>query len=174
MKNNFIYKYFDNLPKEQIQQEIVAYHRTKKFPMHFYPTDIPELLLNLPTINMWFKDQGLTVQTCAHLVQRAHSKQIKHVDTGNQTIALNFPIEVIPDAYTVFYKLKGTIVEKFTPVTNVKYSEYVDHDPEELGRYVLRQPTFINIKLPHAIINNSDLDRYCFSFRFKEDPWHLI
>lgn len=174
MKNNFIYKYFDNLPKEQIQQEIIAYHKTKKFPMHFYPTDIPELLLNLPTINMWFKEQGLTVQTCAHLVQRANSQQAIHIDTGNQNIALNFPIEVIPDAYTVFYKLKGIIVEKFTPVTNVKYAEYIDNDLEELGRYVLRQPTFINIKLPHSIINKSNLDRYCFSFRFKEDPWHLI
>lgn len=176
MNNNFIYKHLDtsDMDIEQIQKEIIAYHKFRNFPnVNFLTMQPADILPNLPTLATWFEKQGLVVDRCAHLGQRPQSQQALHIDTGNNSIALNFPIEVVEEAYTLFYKFKGKLVDRYTPNTNVRYQEYVDDALEELGRYVLKAPTLINIKLPHSIVNKSDTIRYCFSFRFKEDPWHL-
>ena len=173
MNQNFIYKYIDHLPIEQIHKEIITYHQSREFPSHFYLVDIAEVLSNLPTLSDWFRDQRLISIHCAHLVQKANSQQALHIDTGNQQIALNFPVEIVDEAYTAFYKFKGKLVDKLTPKTGVRYQQYIDNELEELGRYCLTQPTLINIKLPHRIVNLSATNRYCFSFRFAEDPWRL-
>jgi len=176
MATNFTFKHLDttDMDIDQIQKEINEYHKLKNFPnVNFYSMQPVDILPNLPTLAAWFEKQGLVVDRCAHLGQNPHSKQVLHIDTGSNCLALNFPIDIVEEAYTVFYKFKGKLVDRYTPNTNIRYQEYVDDNLEELGRYVLTKPTILHIKLPHSIVNNSDRIRYCFSFRFTKDPWHL-
>lgn len=173
---NFVYKYIDVDNLDQVLREIKSFHKFKNFTKpNFYNMSPEEVMPHLPTLNEWFIKKNLKPKYIAHIGQLKRSSQAVHIDTGDNDLALNFPIDVVHEAYTVFFKNKGELKTAYTPNTNVKYSVYVDLDPIEIGRYVLDKPALLNIKNPHAIRNKSITnDRYCFSFRFVEDPWHLI
>jgi hypothetical protein len=72
------------------------------------------------------------------------------------------------------FENNGQLVMAYTKKTNLPFSRYVDETPVELSRFVLSSPTLINIKVPHQVVNDSNMDRICLSFRFDPDPWHLI
>ena len=176
---NFIFKYIDIDADvlDQIMLEIKKFHTFKNFETHNFTTvNAKEAMPHLPTLEKWFQQNNLTPYYVAHMGQAALSEQDIHVDSGDNSLALNFPIDIVEECATLFFEKNGEIETRYTPVTNVKYLKYVDHNPMvEIGRYTLTKPTLINVGIPHAIRNGSKTNmRYCFSFRFKEDPWHLV
>ena len=173
---SFIFKYIDVDDLDQVMQEIKQFHAFKRFPVpNFFSMKPEEVMPHLPTLEKWFNKHNMETNLIAHIGQPPNSIQAVHIDSGPLSIALNFPIDIVSECSTLFFENKGEIVENYTPVTNIKYLTYVDPDPVVIGEYVLTHPTLLNIKLPHSIRNKSATEtRYCFSFRFKQDPWHLI
>lgn len=173
MLTSFTYRYI-NIPNfEQIAKEIAASDFSRDL-YNFRIINHNSVLEKIPTLANWFKDKNLIVSKLAFLNVRQASIQTLHIDTGDNDLALNFPVYGCEGVFTEFYKNKGQIVESFVPHTGVKYYRYVDDNPELLSTYVLTRPTLLNVKIPHRVVNKTDHDRICYSFRFKTDPWHLL
>ena len=173
-KENFLYQevLIPNLDK--IYAEIQTYDRLLNYKGKFSLCDVAQSEKSLPTLWSWFQQQKLCVHLVCHIHLFSGVSQPIHTDANDPILALNFPISGCETTPTVFYKNKGTFIKYFTPKTNLPYFQYTDSNPEEIGRYTLTKPTLINIKTPHAVLNSSNFDRVCFSFRFKPDPWNLV
>ena len=171
----FKHLHLDNY--SEVQDEINKYCRSLQLPVHtiFKPLVVDDVIWATPKLFSWFAKNNLTPVTVAYIAVAPESNQVMHVDPGPSALALNFPVgDILYDAHTSFYRNKGRWSNSSTPHTNVGYIEYTDPEPEEVGRYVLTQPTLIHIKIPHSIKNLSTQPRVCLSFRFKIDPWNLI
>jgi hypothetical protein len=173
----FCYKYLHIENYNELQAEIDSYCQRLDLPVHtiFKPLALDDVIWNTPKLFAWFTKNNLKLTTVAYIAVAPESDQVMHVDPGQSALALNFPVgEIRYDAHTSFYRNKGRWTNSATPYTNVGYIEYTDPAPEEVGRYVLTQPTLLHIKIPHSIKNPGAHPRVCLSFRFKIDPWNLI
>jgi len=172
--SNFYFKSL-NIPSiEQINEEIKVYDQTRESTIGFSHVNNNLVLNALPTLTQWFNEHSMIVERIAVLTIKSNSIQVPHVDQGTQSLAINFPLQHCNDTWTRFFKNTGTVVKKFTPDTKIPYLAYIDNNMQEDTRYELTGPTLINIKKPHSVMNKTNFDRSCISFRFKEDPWFLL
>jgi hypothetical protein len=164
-----------NIPNvEQINEEIKVYDQTRESTVGFSHVNNDLVLNALPTLTKWFNEHNMIIDRIAVLVIKSNSIQVPHVDQGTQSLAINFPLQHCADTWTRFFKNTGIVVKKFTLDTKVPYLAHIDSNRQEDARYELTGPTLINIKKPHSVMNNTNFDRSCISFRFKEDPWFLL
>lgn len=172
LKESFVYKYLDMPCLDQILAEIAQ----SDFPTNLYNFKIIDhirILEKTPSLLNWFNENNLVIDRLAFLNQKAQTTQVLHVDSGPSELALNFPVSGCHEVKTEFYEDNGHQEEAFVPNTGLKYYRYVSDKLIFKSEYELTKPTLINIKVPHRIVNNTDHDRICYSFRFKEDPWFL-
>lgn len=172
--NDFYFKSLIIPDIETINAEIKLYDQNREPTLGFSHVNNSLVLNSLPTLNKWFSEHNMVVDRTAVLIIRSNDIQIPHIDQGAQSLAINFPLQHCNNTWTRFFKNTGILVQKFTPYTNLPYLEYVDDNMQEETRYELTGPTLINIKQPHSVINKTNFDRSCISFRFKEDPWFLL
>ena len=172
--DDFYFKSLNISNIEQINEEIKSYDTNREPTVGFALVDNTIVLTALPTLNKWFTDCNMIVDRIAVLIIKSNNIQMPHVDLGIQSLAINFPLQHCNDTWTRFFKNTGTLVKKFTPDTKVPYLAYIDDNMQEDTRYELTGPTLINIKKPHSVINRTNFNRSCISFRFKKDPWFLL
>jgi hypothetical protein len=153
-------------------------HLTKYTFIH---CDINETMQKLPKLNKFFNSTGIELLRIAIIVTHPNSTQDPHIDQGPERLAINFPLAGTGETFTQMFKNKGilkyvtSIDENKTAIKEQRrYLQYFDEDLEELGRYVLNRPVILNVKMPHSVVNLSNDERIGISFRFKQDPWHLI
>lgn len=149
----------------------------------FVHIDINETMKQLPTLNKFFKRIGLSeLSRIAIVTTHPCSVQDPHVDQGEETLGINFPLSGTGATYTQIFRNKGELryvtspdeENRKGPAKQRLYLQYIDDDPEEIGRYELNRPVMLNVKMPHSVINLSEDSRVGMSFRFKADPWNLI
>lgn len=174
INKTFYFKHLTIPNIENINAELKAYDQNRESTVGFSLVNNDAVLNTLPTLSKWFNEHNIVISSIAVLIIRSNTIQVPHIDTLTTSLAINFPLQHCKDTWTRFFKNTGTVVKKFTPYTNVPYLEYVDDNMQEETRYELTGPTLINIKEPHSVINKTNFDRSCISFRFKEDPWCLL
>lgn len=128
---------------------------------------------SLPTLWKWFSAVNAQPSRVCYINLKPGTSQQIHIDTGPMELALNMPVSGCLGSHTRVFENKGRVVTAYT-TTNLTFSKYIDDDPVEISRFVLDSPTLINIKMPHQVVNDTDHNRICLSFRFTPDPWHLI
>jgi hypothetical protein len=137
---------------------------------------------HLPSLAKYFASTKLgELARIAIVTTHPMQTQDPHIDQGNETLGINFPLSGNSATYTSIFKNKGR-VEYVVSQDEVKpgikeqrrYLKYIDENPEEIARYELTRPVMLNVKMPHSVVNLSKDERVGISFRFKQDPWSLI
>lgn len=153
-------------------------HLTKYTFVH---CDITTTMQQLPTLSKFFNNVGLELSRIAIVTTHPNSVQDPHVDQGEETLGINFPLSGTSATYTQIFKNKGELryvtshdESKAGIKQQRRYLKYIDDSPEEISRYELNRPVMLNVKMPHSVVNLSNDERVGISFRFKADPWILI
>lgn len=172
---DFIFKTLDIADFEKIKEEIAVFNQTMPSdPGRFNIIDNDTTLSLLPSIVKWFEENNLEVKQIAYISVGPNTVQQAHIDSGEPSLALNFPVINCEHVITQFLEfIKEDLTIQYTLGTNLPYYHYNSFDKTIIGELRLMQPTLLNVKMPHRVVNNTNLERISLSFRFKKDPWHL-
>lgn len=147
------------------------------FQDNFNYIDVSSILQKNFLLNKWIVDNNCKIIKAAVIVSTLKSSYADpHIDSQENCLALNLPLFNCNNSSTVFYDPNDidSIIDEVKP-NGVLYKKIkFKIKPREIDRYTLDRPILINTKVPHKIFHNSQTPRYAISFRFGEDPWHLI
>jgi hypothetical protein len=182
--NNFLYKKLDISAQttSEIQFELLMYiHKYVTISMTnaFETLDIIHLLTHCKKLTNALTELGVR-PAVAGLV-RSFPKQVAgnpHIDSGPQSLAINFPVQDCEHSTTNFYKPIGidsepVIISKKHP-NGTEYFHYENVTWELLDSYCLDLPTLLNVHTPHKVDHYGDQIRLAVSIRFQTDPWFLV
>lgn len=176
MNTNFIFKELHIDAVDEILAEIDNLRsKIVSEPGKFRIIDTESTLKALPLLNKWFKENNLDVKHIAYISCAANQIQEVHLDSGNNELALNFPVLNCENVVTDFFEYKEqNLTLKYTIGTNLPYLYYDITGMNIIASLNLKKPTILNIKMPHRVSNPTDLERISISFRFINDPWKLV
>jgi hypothetical protein len=83
-----------------------------------------------------------------------------HIDY-HRNCALNIPISNTENSHTVFYKLLDPIQLRYIPE---RVYSLVESPTKEIFRFTLTEPTLINTKVPHGVLDNGNQTRIIMSW----------
>jgi hypothetical protein len=170
--------YFKHLDIEYKHTEIQNFFLNRPIynTTRFEIIDLSQTLKELPSIANWFTAQRLKPKMVALISVGGNSKQKIHKDVGESILAINFPVENYKNIRTYFYKVNENALPilEHSKDTNVPYSAYAEDSCLPICHYTVETPVLLNIKEPHSVFNHTNLVRYVLSFRFYNDPHHLI
>jgi hypothetical protein len=176
--NDFLYKHIEVENLDDITKELTDWHdKNVGDKTQFKIISTKEILRSLPKLNQWFISNNLKPTDTVYLNINPLTNQAIHLDRHDKrsnNLALNFPIKNCGHTFTRFYKDTGKYTTWINPETNASYLLLDEENPELLGEYYLTKPTLLNILVPHQVFNPTLHPRVCLSFRFKDDPWHLV
>jgi hypothetical protein len=172
-RDNFYFNYID-IPYDL--NEVQAYYNSTPVTSgNFTLQDINKVLDALPSIKQWFKDNNCKPNKVAYISTDGYFVQPPHKDNSDQILAVNFPVSNCETVKTVFYDdTNVTAILKYTRAYNIPYYHYEIDKKAPIAEYILSKPVILNVKKIHSVVNNSNKDRVSLSFRFEEEPWHLI
>ena len=172
-RDNFYFNYID-IPYDL--NEVQEYYNSKPLGSgNFTLQDIDKVLDALPSIKKWFVDNNCKPNKVAYISTLANFVQPPHKDNTDQILAVNFPVYNCEEVKTVFYddtNVKTILMH--TQAHNIPYHYYVLGGREPIEQYILSKPVILNVKKIHSVVNTSNKNRVSLSFRFEEEPWHLI
>ena len=176
---DFLFKILDidTSSSEKIKEEIAIFSKNRENHIvgQFSMLDVESTLSLLPTISKWLEANKLEVIHIAYISVNPTTIQQAHIDSGESTLAINFPVINCNNVTTEFFKLESNdLTIRHSKGTNLPYYHFDNNGKDAIASFSLTQPTLLNIKMPHSVVNNTELERISLSFRFKKDPWHLI
>lgn len=170
--------YFRNIEIPDLEQILKEFKKSIDFCLYTEPftyIDI-SLLDSCQNFLSWCHVNNLMIKKIAVIVSDYKSNNaLPHIDSQENLLALNFPIEHCQNTYTEFYKLPKKYIEVVKEKHGVLSKSIISTDfGNSIARYQLLNPVLINTHQPHKIICDHKNRRICLSFRFINDPWHLI
>ena len=175
--NRFCFKELVIQDYQTIVCELTNSINCHSFRDSFNYLDVNMILEKNPTFKKWLKDNDCVLNKAAIIVTTTRSSYGEpHIDSQENSLALNFPLSNCEYSYTMFYDPSDidTIVDETKP-NGVLYKKIIfKNTPREISRYILDRPILLNTHVPHKIFHNNEKSRYAVSFRFAKDPWHLI
>lgn len=173
MSAPFYFKHID-IPYDQTEVSNFFNSRPKN-KESFEMLKAPYVLAMVPSISNWFSSQNLFPEMVAYIAVGGNSNQKIHTDGGKAVLAINFPVYNCDSVKTYFYEVDNSTVINPTNRPDNGYEVTLYENIKTVAcSYILNKPYLINIKIPHNISNHTDNSRYCLSFRFYQDPVHLI
>lgn len=167
--------YFKQLDISYDQSEILNFfNTTEKHNNGFKAMDSKDALVKLPSVAVWFDSQQIIPAYALYIAIGKHYQQPIHTDAGSRQLAINFPIYNCDTAITNFYEVDESSAKPHKTINNGLPAVEYTITKSKICSFVLTKPTLINIKAPHGVDNNTDFTRYALSFRFHQDPVHLI
>ena len=88
-----------------------------------------------------------------------------HIDY-HRNCAINIPISNTENSHTVFYKLLDPIQLRYIPE---RVYNLVESSMTEIFRFTLTEPTLINTKLPHGVLDSGDHHRIIMSWSVNDN-----
>ena len=177
MTSQFIYQVQAIPNYHRVHTQLVDHvmSQVPQFTETFSHLDLGHLLVNCTHLTDWFHNMGLSVRACALVLQPPGADQRGlHTDTQRDLVALNIGINNITDTYTAFYRVTGGVVQRKTLTNGQPWDHYEGCQLEEIARYDLLEPTWINTSVPHAVHNPTRNTRITVSFRFHQRPLKLL
>jgi len=143
----------------------------------FHEAKHNELLDNCPGIKNWLSTKKLTIRSAGIIVIPAKTNQDRHIDAidrGNNPMALNFDIEncVIPRTKMYACDIEPTLSKTRSGLNYWRYDPSANF--VQVAEFDLSAPVLFNTQVPHQVCNHTDATRISVSFRFHEDPSHLL
>jgi len=93
--------------------------------------------------------------------------------TDKRKVAMNIPIIVDDNSYTVFFKeiknFEAPIIKIGDKIQNTTAKKYFKENCEIVETLYLNTAACINTSTPHGVINNSNEDRIILSISFKKE-----
>jgi hypothetical protein len=173
IQDNFYFNYID-IPYDL--NEVQTFYKNNPIPNGYFTIqDINVVLQALPSIKKWFEDNGCKPNKVAYISTSANVVQPPHKDNSDQILAVNFPVDNCNEVETVFYddtNVRSVLLH--TRATNVPYHHYLLGDRKPTTRYILSKPVILNVKKIHSVVNTTNKDRISLSFRFEQEPWHIV
>ena len=167
--------YFKQLDISYDQSEILNFfNTTEKHKQGFKAMTATDALVKLPSVAAWFDSQQIIPAYAFYIAIGKQCQQITHIDGGSRQLAINFPIDNCDTAITNFYEVDESSAKSYKTINNNLSAVEYTITKSKICSFVLTKPTLINIKAPHNVHNNTDFTRYALSFRFHQDPMHLI
>ncbi len=172
-RDNFYYNYIDISYNEN---EVLEYYKNKPLTDGYFTLqDVDKVLDALPSIKKWFEENNCKPNKVAYISTLANFVQPPHKDNTDQILAVNFPVENCEEVKTVFYDDTGVkSILMHTQAHNIPYYYYVLGGRAPTTHYILSKPVILNVKKIHSVVNTTNKNRVSLSFRFEEEPWHLI
>lgn len=173
-----LYKYLD-CPKS-VMEEVKNFGISKKSYSRnlLCKIEADEILQACPDLKEWFASHSLEIDTAYLIMYRldeAQGSSAIHTDTDYDRLAMNFPVENTENSFTAIYEVVDGEPIKMELKNGIKFTSYNNTTLKELGRYEFSdRPVLFNVRLPHAVHFESLKVRSTFSFRFKNNPWHLF
>jgi hypothetical protein len=173
IQDNFYFNYID-IPYDL--NEVQTFYKNNPIPNGYFTIqDINVVLAALPSIKKWFEDNNCKPNKVAYISTLANVVQPPHKDNSDQVLAVNFPVDNCDEVKTVFYddtNVKSVLLH--THATNIPYHHYLLGGREPTTHYILSKPVILNVKKIHSVVNTTNKNRISLSFRFEQDPWHLV
>jgi hypothetical protein len=174
----FYFQYL-NIPFDQADISALL----KKYPLiesRFDAMNIQELEQLMPSIFAWFKEQNLEATQSFLINHQVNFKQDIHADytePGGPKLAINFPLN--QKAAESLTRLYDAVCNEKSHVTRrsenlVSFSKFNPDQVIKITEYKSTSPVILNITKPHSAWNNTEEIRGILTFRFKDDPIHLI
>lgn len=192
-RKDFLYKEIEMDSYEEIRSQFIKFYQTdlegsEWIPAFFNPVEIKYCLDNVPAFDYWCKEHNLTVRGTTFIRARPKKFEGIHIDChlehytpedGVMTLALNIPLtENCLQSDTIWYRVVDGVRRMDEIVNPIKFIPFVMWNDgakyEEIEKINLKTSTFLNIRVPHNVVNNSDSDRVAVSIRFTTDPWWLV
>jgi hypothetical protein len=132
---------------------------------------------DIPLFFSWVNANNCSIRKTAIIVSTTESLNADpHIDSQTNSLALNFPLANCSNSYTVFYDPTDIVsMTQYEKSNGVIYKKIrFNNTPKEIERYTLDSAVVINTHIPHKVFHRDSKPRYSLSFRFEEDPWHLI
>lgn len=155
----------------------------ERYPLissRFDPMKIEELRELMPTVFAWFEQNGLEPTQSFLINHQVNFKQDIHVDyteVGGPKLAINFPLNPeAAESLTRMYDINGDEQSEITrrSQNKVAFSKFNPEQVVKITEYKSTSPVILNITKPHSAWNNTQVLRGVLTFRFKNDPVHLI
>jgi hypothetical protein len=159
-----------------IKKEIDQFYIDNPIPdSYFKIINCHKVMDALPSFKKWCEINKLTPIKVAYISTPPNTRQSPHKDAGDEILAVNFPVINNDGVITEQWDEDGlSFIKLLTKDTNIPYYRYLVHGVEPQYKYILDKPVILNIKKVHSVVNNTDKPRVSLSFRFYNDPWHLI
>jgi len=193
-----------NVPNwSQIHQEMLAWQKKLGTPREWFFHNVENLgaLDEMPTLVEWFEEKNLHMAECVYIIVRPRVITNIHSDLfAPNALALNFPVTGCETVRTHFYEELPEVInrkrrdakrrmmfqginlgpsrtkppEPEPPAKPNPHPDYHIDDVRQIGDTCVNVPTMLNVSVLHSVVNTTNRPRIVFSFRFKEEPWHLI
>jgi hypothetical protein len=159
-----------------IKKEIDQFYIDNPIPdSYFKIINCYKVMEALPSFKKWCIDNKLTPIKVAYISTPANTRQSPHKDDGEEILAVNFPVVNNDEVVTEQWDESGLAsIKLMTKGTYIPYYRYLVSGVTPNASYILDKPVILNIKKVHSVVNNTDKPRVSLSFRFYNDPWHLI
>jgi hypothetical protein len=159
-----------------IKKEIDQFYIDNPIPdSYFKIIDCRRVLEALPSFKKWCSANKINPIKVAYISTAPNTRQSPHKDDGDEILAINFPVINNNGVVTEQWDEDGlSSIKLMTKGTYIPYYRYLVSGVEPQSKYILDKPVVLNIKKVHSVVNNTDKPRVSLSFRFYNDPWHLI
>ena len=158
-----------------IEQELFSFFKNNPIPeIPFQMLDIISTMNQLPMVRTWFLTNKIFPSVVAYASVNAYSETAIHIDHGNCALAINLPLYNCSTAKTFFYQCDKKYFKKVRGRTNLDYFDVPKEHSTLVNHYVMTKPVLLNLHYPHNVVNDTDDNRYCLSFRFPRTPLHLL
>ena len=141
----------------------------------FYLENNKELFLSIPEL----REELIRLELLDHVygiaVYVVHSSTPLsiHKDNGDILYSLNLPLSGCENTFVNFYHPLVPAQEKITPNGN-RYFYYPEDDCELVDQLEITTPHIINVKIPHAVINQCNEPRITMLIRFNLSAGTLL
>lgn len=170
--------YFRDIEISNLEKILEEFKKSLDFNLYTEPFTYVDVGLfdSCENFLFWCNENKLSINKIAVVVSDHKSNNaLPHIDSQENLLALNFPIENCQDTYTELYKIPEKYIEVVREKHGVLSKSIISKNFGHcVARYQLSNAVLINTHQPHKIICNHENRRICLSFRFIEDPWHLI
>ena len=200
-KDKFLYAPVSVPNWPQIHKEMLAYQQEIGTPPEWFFHNVehhgaPEAM---PTLMEWFESQGMAITECVYIIVRPRVTTNVHADLfAANRLALNFPVVGCETVRTHFYEELTEVIKNrdralrrmmfeginLGPVDRMRaerdpkkqnpHPEYKPDEVRSIDSTIVSVPTLLNVSILHAVVNKTNHPRIVFSYRFKEEPWHLV
>ena len=149
-------------------------HCEKNFARAVHFDELKDLV---PELIKQFEQKQLIYDIGRVFVTVANTDLPIHLD-GNETVqkdlALNWPVWNTDKGIMSWYTASD---DKQQVGSNPYYSSHIPYyrseDCELQDSFIINEPTWVKIGVPHGVKNLSDLNRVIISFRFRPEPYHI-
>lgn len=161
---------------DDIKKEIDQFYIDNPIPdSYFKIIDCRKVLEALPSFKKWCTANKINPIKVAYISTPPNTRQSPHKDDGDEILAINFPVINNNEVVTELWDEDGlSSIKLMTKGTYIPYYRYLVSGIKPQASYILDKPTILNIKKVHSVVNNTDKPRVSLSFRFYNDPWHLV